>query len=34
LIGAGHPSGFGILVSAEAGLVVVVVLIFRWLRWL
>ena len=32
--GAGHPFGFSILVSAEAGLVLAVVLIFRWLRWL
>jgi zinc transporter len=32
--GADHPSGFGILVSAQAGLAVVVVLIFRWLRWM
>lgn len=32
--GAGHPFGFGILVAAEAGIAVVVVLVFRWLRWL
>lgn len=32
--GVGHPSGFGILVAAEAGLAVAIVLIFRWLRWL
>ena len=32
--GAGHPSGFSILVSAQAALAVIVVLIFRWLRWL
>lgn len=32
--GATHPYGFGILLSAEAGLAVIVLLIFRWLRWL
>ncbi len=32
--GTGHPSGFAILIAAEAALVVIVVLIFRWLRWL
>ena len=30
--GAAHPSGFGILVAAQAALAVV--LIFRWLRWM
>lgn len=32
--GASHPSGFGILVSSQAALAVVVILVFRWLRWL
>lgn len=32
--GAGHPYGFGILLSAEIGLAIIVVLVFRWLRWL
>lgn len=32
--GAGHPYGFEILVSVQAGLVFLVLLVFRWLKWL
>ena len=32
--GGSHPSGFAILISAQAALVVIVVLVFQWLRWL
>ncbi len=32
--GGATPAGFGILVTAQAGLAVFVVLIFHWLRWM
>lgn len=32
--GVSHPYGFEILVSVQAGLVLLVLLVFRWLKWL